>query len=635
MPDLSFSEVKFLGTHREKPSEPKLDLDNSKRRRERNVVDNDDEISRFFTVTKAPLTERDLNSYHNSGYAFPLPSVRSLSRKLQQHSTATNSTITPVEVPIRPFLGFGERGPHPPISSGPPSSYMANISPVKTVLRQSPSIATSHIPWSTSPNNQRSSPYKRTVSDLFQSSPGKTHQEKIRIPKSSILREAEHRKTGRRQKHIRTSMADASTASSQRLSNHQDCEEVVRVHVHNHPDQSASSQNKDLTRAGLPNMIPEAKTWDSVQNAQATEVSSSQLLPLKDPVSNKETSVEDTSTKDQNPRLQFVFAVQELLDQWKDKIEIPVTFADGLQQSYTAPSLGINTADRLSPLQPVPQTVDMQLESISDEPQRVTEDAKNKIVPIPSPTTIVDDHCSPVPSKAIRPASVVSRESLAKSQYSWTDLRVVRNRTFGQSPFEDSTYGTCRGTGSLYEQQIPRSALFSHQDLLRNRGDEQLDLTNYLVGENGRSQDFEPLHVPAYSQHTAENLADQHDLRDSVFSSLPGTPATSWAPVERNWPSGFQVQHEPTLGPIPRDYYGDFEHPATPSRIPKQPFFAYRLSSATTQSRSGQNFAENLETSISPTRGSQFTHEPSTTQSLQSGGVEEPLVGFWKPNKLY
>ncbi|MCJ1437087.1 hypothetical protein MMC27_006472 [Xylographa pallens] len=635
LPDLSFSEVKFLSTHREKPPEPKRDLDNSKRRRERKVVDNDDEISRFFTVTKAPLTERDLNSYHNSGYAFPLPSVRSPSRKFQQHPMATNLTMAPVEVPIRPFLGFGERGPHPPISSGPSSSYMANISPVKTFLRQSPSIATSYIPWSTSPNNQRSSPYKRTVSDLFKSSPGKSHQEKSRIPDSPILRKSKDRKTGRRHKHIQTSMADASTASSQRLSDHQDCEEAVKVRVHNHPDQSASSQNKDMTRAELPNMIPEAQTLDSVQTAQATELPNSQLLPLNNPVSNKEKSVENTSIKDQDPRLQFAIAVQELLDQWKDKIEIPVTFANGLQQSYTAPTLGMKTADRLSPFQPVPQTADMQPESISDDHHQVTEDAKNKNVPIPSPTTIVNDHCSPVPSKSIRPASVVSRGSAAKSQYSWTDPRIVRNRAFGQSPFADSTYGTCRGTGSLYEQQIPRSALFSHQDLLRNRDDEQLDLTNYLVEKNGRSQDFEPLHVPAHPQHADGNLADQHDLEDSVVSLLSGTPTKYWAPVEQNWASDFQDQHDPTLGPIPRDYYGDFEHPATPSQILKQPFLASRLSSATTQSRSVGNFTENLKTSISPTRGSQFAYENSTAQSLPGREVEELPVGFWKPNKLY
>ncbi|MCJ1378168.1 hypothetical protein MMC17_001264 [Xylographa soralifera] len=636
LPDLSFSEVNFLSTHREKPLEPKLALDSSKRHRERKAADDDDEISRFFTVAKAPMTERELNNYHNNGYAFPLPPIRSPSRKLHQYHTTTNSTTTPVEIPIRPFLGFGERRPHPPVSPGLSSSYRASVSPVKPLLRRSPSIVTSYFTWPRSSNNQNSSPYKRTVSDLFRSSPGKEDREKSRFLNSLDPRKAEHRKSVPRHECIQTSAADARAATSQRLSNHQDSEETVKLHAHDHTDQGASSHNKATIVAEVPKMIPEAQTLDFVQTTQATELADSHSVPLENAVSKEENPAAEASTEEQSPRLQFAIAVHKLLDQWKDKVEIQVSLANDIQQSYTAPSLGMNTADQLSPLQSVPQKTDIQTEPISVDQHQFTEDAKKKNVPIPSPTTLVDDHCSVVRSKLIRPASIVSRGSATKSQYSWTDPRLARDRAFAHSPFEDSTYSTCRGTGSLYEQQLPRSAPFSHQDVLRNRGDEYLNFTNHLVGENGISQDFEPLYIPAHSQHTDENLADQHDLRDSVsVPFLSGTRDDYWTSVERNWPGNFEVQHDSTLEPDPRDYYEHYEDSVTSSQIPKQPYLASRLSSATIESRSVRGRAENVETLISPNRGNKFSYGCSTTQSLQSGEVEELPVGFWKPNKLY
>ncbi|MCJ1283674.1 hypothetical protein MMC26_003005 [Xylographa opegraphella] len=628
LPDLSFSEINFLSTHRDKPPVPKRDSDHSKRHREHNTLENDDEISRFFAVTKASLTERDLNSYNNSGYAFPLPPIRSPSRKLHRYSTATNST-TPAKAPIRPFLGFGERGPQPPVSPGPSSNYKASMSPAKQLLRQSPSIATSYFPWSTSPNNQRSSPHKRTVSDLFKSSPGKADREKCQIPELPVLHHAGHRKIERPHKRIRTPIHEANTSVADTLSDIQNVEESVQLDNHNHQDQNASPHNEDVTIAELPNIAPKAQVVDFVHSAQPTELSTNHVLPMNNSMSNQEKSVETTSPKEQTPQLQFAIAVQELLDQWKDKIKIPITFADGLQKPYTATSLGMNTADNLSTFQPVPQTTDIQPESIFEDHPQVIEDVDFKKVPIPSPITIVDNHCSVEAPKIVRPTSVVSRGSAAKSQYSWTDPRKTRDRASAYSPFQDSSYSTCRGTESLYEQQLPWSASHSHRHLLNNRANERLDFANHFIGEDSMSQDLVPLEHPTHSQLVDAKLDDPHHVRESVFSpSFPGTPGNYWASVERDWPSGFETQCDATIGPASRDYYGDHEHSAIPA------FLAPLLSSATLLS-SIQGCADELGSLNPPTRGSQLNGECATMQNAQCGEVDALPVGFWKPNKLY
>ncbi|MCJ1316674.1 hypothetical protein MMC15_001995, partial [Xylographa vitiligo] len=635
-PDLSFSEVNFLSTHREKPPESKRDLDNSKRRREHNAIANDDEISRFFTVAKAPLTEQDLKSYHNNDYGLPLPPICSPSRKLRRFAPATKSTMTPVEVPIRPFLGFGERGPHPSVSSGPSSSYRASLSPVKPLFRQNASIATSNFTWSTSPDYQKSSPFKRTVTDLFRSSRGKKDREKRRVPESPVLRQAEHRKTAGQHKRIQTTTANASIAISERLSDHQDGEEIDKLNVHEPADQSASSHNSVVIVPEPPNTIPEVKTSDFVQTSKATDLVDSHPLPSTNSVRNKERHIENTSTEEQNTQVQFAIAVQELLDRWKDKIEIPATFSNRLQESCMIPKLGMNIADPFSPPQPVPQTADIPQESSTDDQHQITKDANDKDVPIPSPITIVDDHCLVVPSEVIRPTSVVSRKSATKSQYSWTDPRMMRDRAFARSPFQDSTYGTCRGTESLYEQQLPRSAPISRRDRFMNGASEHLDSTSHFVGENGMSQAFEPLAVPARSQPVDENLVDRHDVGEPVFvPSLSSTPGNYWTSVERNWPCDLEVQHDPTRRLGPGDFYGDYEHAAASPQVPKQTFLSPRLSSATFESRSIRGCEDSLGSSKSASRGSQLNNECSTTQSLQSAAVEELPLGFWKPNKLY
>ena len=623
MPDLSFSEINFLRAHREKPPEPKRDSNNSKRRREHNAVDNDDEISRFFTVAKAPLIERELSSYLNNGYAIPLPPIHSPGGELYRYSAATNPTMTHVEAPIRPFLGFGERGPHPPVSSRPSSSYRASISPVKPPMRQRQSIPTSNFTWSTSLNYQRSTPQKKTVSDLFRSSPGKKDQESCRIRGSPALPAAESRKTVRRHRHIHPTAADASTLDSQRRSDHNDGEEIDRLHVHDQSDQSANSHNNGATTAEPSKMVPESESSDLVQKTpQATDLADSHLIRSNSPVNNEEKFTNDTCTKEQNSQSQFVTAVQVLLDQWKDKIDIPIAISNGLQESYTAPSLSTNITDQPGPLQPIPQIAD--IPPIADEHPQLTEDAVDQNESALSLTTIADNHCSVVPSKIVNPASVVSRGSATKSQYSWTDPRIARDRAFARSPFQDSTYSTCRGTGSLYEQQLPRSAAFSQRELLKIGTNKYLDFTSHFVSHDSMSQGFEPLDVPAHSLPMDGKIAP-------IFGpSRPGTPGKYGASVEQNWPSDFGLQHDSTPGLGPRGFTGNYEYFTTPPD-----FLAPHLSSAIFESRSIRGCTDNLRSVNNSTRGSQLNNEYSTIHNLQGGEMEELPVGFWKPNKLY
>ncbi|MCJ1396955.1 hypothetical protein MMC11_000147 [Xylographa trunciseda] len=625
LPDLSFSEVNFLSTRREQPTESKRDVDNSKRRRERKAADNDDEISRFFAVTKAPLTERDLNSHHDDGYAaFKLPPLSSSPHwKVRRYPTATKLTVAPVQEPIRPFLGFGERRPYPPVSSGPSSIYRASTSPVKPPLRVNPSVATSYFPWSTSPNNKESSPCKRTVSDLFRSSPGKKDQMHSRISESPVLRQVEHPQTVRRHKHVQPITANTSTAIPQKQLKDRSAEKSVKLLGSDRPDPSVGSANEAVVLADLPKKTSDAQTIDYVETAQVTDVADTHSLPVCSIATDMEKTVADASAKEQDARLQFASAVQELLDQWKDKVEIPVTFANDLRQSCTAASAGKESADELGSLQPVPQIAEAHTEPIRNDYHHSSEDPRNnKTLPIPSPTTIMNDHHSATPSEVIRPAPVASRGSVTKSQHSWMDSRIALNRGFARSPFGDSTYSTYRGTESIYEQQLSRSAPYSHYDRSIYRAIEHLDPTNHLVKEHDLSRSFEPLEIPAYPQHANEYLAAQHELRGSVYlASLSRYPEDYSTSVERGWPQHSEARQASSLGLSPGEYFGGYEYSASPAQ--------------TFQQEPVEDCTENIGYLVNPTRPQRLSYDCSKTQSLQSGEVEEPPVGFWKPNRLY
>lgn len=119
VPDLSFSEVAFLNPRRPKQDTVAQPVPEKKRRRKDKTADAEEEISRFFKAKppdqRGDVARRDQNSRR------PSP-TSCIAKGFEGTDRATTAPfLPPVELPNRPFLGFGGSG-------------MNIISPVKVTV---------------------------------------------------------------------------------------------------------------------------------------------------------------------------------------------------------------------------------------------------------------------------------------------------------------------------------------------------------------------------------------------------------------------------------------------------------------------------------------------------------------------
>ena len=148
VPDLSFSEITFLNTRREAPIEPSERTSREKTKKKNNAIDSNEEISRFFESAAIPLAEKKQKI---PSHDINRPSHRGPRATEQSHgclSSSEMSALPPVslDLPGRPFLGFGERGPHLPSTNDPPEDLNVRMPP-----RGSSSHPISYYTWSQSP----------------------------------------------------------------------------------------------------------------------------------------------------------------------------------------------------------------------------------------------------------------------------------------------------------------------------------------------------------------------------------------------------------------------------------------------------------------------------------------------------
>ena len=145
----------FLNT-RGKSEESLKDVGEKKMSRKSKAANLDDEISRFFESTRLPLAERDHNIPNHKVRQPPLPDARSIRRMATRHLSVERSSLPPIELPGRPFLGFGEPGPRP---SSPLKDPREDISVSDSRTRRQPqselSRSTTYYTWSQSPGSPR------------------------------------------------------------------------------------------------------------------------------------------------------------------------------------------------------------------------------------------------------------------------------------------------------------------------------------------------------------------------------------------------------------------------------------------------------------------------------------------------
>ena len=149
VPDLAFSEMTFLTSRREKPKssfeESSNKFSNTKKRRLlTKAADTEADFSRHFLSAKVPSL--DVTNSH-----------RQRDRKDRRQSPDHGSPQALVELPERPFLGFGSCGPNTTISPAKSLDNTDSRSPGRGVSR-SPTASTSYLTWSQSRGASNASP---------------------------------------------------------------------------------------------------------------------------------------------------------------------------------------------------------------------------------------------------------------------------------------------------------------------------------------------------------------------------------------------------------------------------------------------------------------------------------------------
>ncbi len=153
VPDLSFSEVNFLSHRRRNQEEDVRSRARSKRRKEDKAADAEAEFSRFFASSK------DL-SRAAVGITEHGAKVKDRRSPVGVTDEQDRSSLPPVDLPEKPFLGFGSCGPGhvSPVmlSRATVPNEFNKLSPLRRSLS---TRSTTYFTWS------RSSPSRHTVSD--------------------------------------------------------------------------------------------------------------------------------------------------------------------------------------------------------------------------------------------------------------------------------------------------------------------------------------------------------------------------------------------------------------------------------------------------------------------------------------
>ena len=178
MPDLAFSETAFLKSRRAQAEDPAAHKENrpppKNSRKSTKVADTAAEISRYFTSARVP--RRDA----------PRPGENPQQEEMQRRPMNYDSPPAFIELPDKPFLGFGSCG----VSVSPVKELDSQtLKDLERRLTRSPSHSTTYFTWSQSGNRSQASRHGNLVpletsrnSNLRRSSPASAKLERPNLP---------------------------------------------------------------------------------------------------------------------------------------------------------------------------------------------------------------------------------------------------------------------------------------------------------------------------------------------------------------------------------------------------------------------------------------------------------------------
>ena len=148
VPDLTFSELRFLNaTQARRATNPMPE----KKKPKKKDIDHNEELSRFFASTSAPSRREVQDKSRERVGTRPDYAHRKKSEYRKIESNSESLPTAHVDLPNRPFLGFGEPGPRPPSLLDPNESLPSVVSSAKKPTSASIAHSTSYFTWSQSP----------------------------------------------------------------------------------------------------------------------------------------------------------------------------------------------------------------------------------------------------------------------------------------------------------------------------------------------------------------------------------------------------------------------------------------------------------------------------------------------------
>ena len=152
VPDLAFSEMTFLNTRREKPGDQVKVTQNTMRRKKDKRADTEAEISRYFTSISIPRLEKAHNRNERIERFLGSNATKCKAQCHADRPPSPNlSTLPPIDLPGRPFLGFGSRRED---LTSPVQEYRHKEQPkhraITPPIASTPGRSTSYFSWSES-----------------------------------------------------------------------------------------------------------------------------------------------------------------------------------------------------------------------------------------------------------------------------------------------------------------------------------------------------------------------------------------------------------------------------------------------------------------------------------------------------
>lgn len=650
MPDLTFSEVNFLNHGRGNQEDNVWSKTKSKRRKEAKAADAEAEFSRFFASSK----DRSRAAIRTIEHGSKVKGRRSVEVTEEQDQ----SSLPPVDLPEKPFLGFGSCGPGHDSPVMPSRSTIPNdynrLSPTHRSLSNR---STTYFTWS------RSSPSRHTVTDRQWQSRQASDENCVELrPRQSMeVKSRKHRSSlrsnSRKRHEVRRTPPSRHDRPCKAMEEHESIDRHASVpeSIHDRPDKiSAGADHTNVNSPGLPEQqekIHEICVRDDPQRPEArgtgTDLASllasqnrSELLGVVLDLLMGKTSAHNANSRQSPKRSEIAGSKGE------DYLAVPEVVSKSQMQSEAnvVHSRELAHADSNLPLQPerpasARQIPDMQRSQSSETNKpKIATPTTNCYSQNPEATSGTNKPPEPLhplqhDQLLDRPSHVIG--SRPNTSNAWTGYRNIyqgqfdmQTRTVSQGKiYEDApqdnserrTQADSQATHTLDEKSHPRWANRHHPHVLEEDPllEPQFD---------HRYPFMHKIDNPAFTLHgTFEAIDKMHPQQQHETYELEEETHHDFVPE----PAGQLPFEQPDDG-LPGAYMNEDAGVSHDSERPA--FLGARGSWNLGQDERFPSWGPSQR--INTQDG---TFEPLNHGDKGDMGIEAkvPLAGFWKPHRLY